>query len=399
MNTQPEDQLRRALRSQAERGAPHEIDLDSVTATARGIRRRRTAAAALSTAAVVALAVPAGMALTGTFDDDAPPVAGQEQQMEPPEQLREVALLDDVEPGGDPASRPYVSGGSIVAPGGDQVPVGGAGTPVGVDVLDDQWLVLKNLGEGRYSLDSVTPEGEVVDSGPARSGPVLSDDGTVAAYVAGDGELRVVTSSGDRSFATADQVGGAFEVVAVDGSGACESDCTVYTETDGGEVKQTDVTGRTGRLEGFQALADVTDGQLLGMVSADDFGSCSALLGSDGQQQWRTCDNSFDEISPDGRWAIGLPAYLDGIGPRSISVVDMADGRERVRFADTGKSMSAIFDYAWESDSTVLLTVWDGDEDTWLLLRAGIDGSLTEVDSVTGAGDPLVGDGPPFGLG
>ena len=132
---------------------------------------------------------------------------------------------------------------------------------------------------------------------------------------------------------------------------------------------------------------------------ADDFGSCSALLGSDGRQQWRTCDNSFDEISPDGRWAIGLPAYLDGLGPRSISVVDMADGRERVRFADTGQSMSAIFDYAWESDSTLLLTVWDGDEDTWLLLRAGIDGSLTEVDSVTGAGDPLAGDGPPFSLG
>ena len=128
MNTQPEDQLRRALRSQAERGAPHEIEMDAVTATARGIRRRRTAAAALSTAAVVAFAVPAGMALTGTFDEDAPPVAGQEQ-VEPPDELMEVALLDDVEQGGEPAGRPYVSGDSIVAPGGDRVAVGGDGHP------------------------------------------------------------------------------------------------------------------------------------------------------------------------------------------------------------------------------------------------------------------------------
>lgn len=398
MNTQPEDQLRRALRSQAER-APHEIEMDAVTATARGIRRRRTAAAAISTAAVVALAVPAGIALTGTLEDDAPPVAGQEQQMEPPEQLREVALLDDVEPGGKPAGRPYVSGDSIVTPGGGKVQVGGEGTPVGVDPLGDRWLVLKNLGNGRYALDSMTPEGEVVDSVPARSGPVLSDDGSVAAYVADDGDLRVVTQSGDRSFATADQVGGADEVVAVVGSGACEVDCTVYTESGSGEVRWADAAGRTGQLEGFRALADVRDGQLLGMVSTDDFGSCSALQSMDGTQRWRTCDNSFDEISPDGRWAIGLPAYLDGLGPRSISVVDMADGRERVRFADTGQSTSAIFDHTWESDSTVLLTVWDGDNDAWLLLRAGIDGSLTEVDSVTGAGDPLAGDGPPFSLG
>lgn len=399
MNIQPEDQLRRALRSQAERGAPHEIEMDAVTATARGIRRRRTATAALSTAAVVALAVPAGMALTGTFDEDAPPVAGQgpgQEQVEPPETLMEVALLD-AEPGADPATLPYVKDGAIVVPGGDPVEVGGQGAAVGVDVVGDRWLVLKRVGEG-YLLETTSPAGEVLGSTPARTGPVTSSDRTVAAYVAESGDLRVVTEDGDRAFATADQIGGANEATAVDGSGSCEGDCTVYVETGNGEVRWADASGETGRVDGFRALADVSDGRLLGMVSAADDGSCSALRGGDGEQVWRTCDNSFDAVSPDGRWALGLPAYLDGLGPRSISVVDMADGRERVRFADQTESMSAIFEYAWESDSTLLLTLWNGDDKEWQLLRAGIDGSLSVVDTAPG-NDPLAGDGPGISLG
>ncbi len=412
MNNQHEDQLRQALRSQAERGAPHELDLDSVTATARGIRRRRTALAAFSTAAVIALAVPAGMALTGTFDsEDAPPVAGQSPSQTPLQaptgELVEVSLLGDVEGGGQPAARPYVKAGSIVAPGGDRVEVGGDGTPAGVDVLGERWLVLKDLGEGRYALDTVTESGEVESSVPARSGPVMSADGTVAAYVAGNGDIHTITATdGDLSIAAADRVGDVDQISAVVGSGTCEEaqseqgGCTVVAELGAGGVRYATSNGTVDDLPGFRSVADVVDDQVLGMVSADDFGSCSALRGlSGGDQAWRTCDNSFGKVSPDGRYAFGLPAYLDGLGPRSVSIVDMADGRELVRFADTGQGMSAIFDIAWESDSTLLVTVWDGDEDSWLLLRAGIDGSLSEVDSVTGAGDPLVDGGPAIRLG
>ncbi len=394
MNTQHEDQLRSALRHQAERGAPHELDLDSVTATARGIRRRRTALAAVASATVIALAVPAGMALTGNLGaDDPPPVAGQDtESIEPPSGgLLEVSILDDLETGGAAAQRPVLRGDTILVPGGEALDISGDGEARGLDVLGDGWLVLRDTGDGKLAIETLTSDAQVSETVPAQSGPVVSDDGTVAAYVAPDGEVRTITTEdGDQSFASADAAGPISQIDAVEGSGTCSGDgseaggCTVIAERGSNVVVSMSSGGTLEELPGFLRASDVSEGMLLGMVSVDEFepSTCSVLQDlSTGEKAWRSCDNSFGAISPDGRWAIGFPSYTDGLGPKSVSVVDMADGRERVRFADTSETTTTVFDVRWESDSSLLLTLWDGQDNRWRLLRAELDGTLTDIDA------------------
>lgn len=399
MSTHDEDRLRRTLRAQADRGAPRPLDLDSVTATARGIRRRRTALVGLVAAGVVTLAVPAGLALTGTLDaNDAPPVAAQSPSGSAtpgPRSLVEVSLLDDAQPGGDAPSVPYLRGDVVVTPAGDRITVTGRGTAVGLALLGDRWLVERDLGDGRRTLDTVAADGRVIGSAPAQSGPELSDDGTVAAYVAENGDLHTMSAAdGDLRLAAAADVGEYPQVAAVVGSRTCKEagsesgGCTVLVNLGTGGVRSASSHGIVDEVPGFVALADVLGDRALGAVSATDSGSCSSLQDrTSGQMLWQTCENSFGALSPDGRHAYGYPAYTDGMGPKSVSIVDAVDGRELVRFADEGRTDTHVRDVVWESDSSLLLTVWDGEDRSWSVLRAGVDGTLAEVETGLQGGD------------
>lgn len=387
MSSHDEDLLRRALHAQASRAGTGQVDLESVTSRARGIRRRRTAAAALSTAAVLALAVPFGLAITGTAGDDgAPPVAGPsvDASGDPTStgqgaRLVEVDLLEGAQAGGEPAGLPYLLDGEIVSPDGTRVDVPGDGSPVSLAVLGDRWLVIKDLGEGRHTLDTVDASGELTGSVPAQPDLVMSDDGTVAAYVSGDGDVHTVTAQdGDTVLAGA---GEAASPAAVVGSRTCSegSGCTVVLNQGMGGVRQVGSDELTEELQGFEAVADATPTQALGMVSVREDGSTCSALRDDSGTVWETCDNSFGELSQDGRHAVGYPSYTDGLGPKSVSIVDAADGRELVRFADDGRTDTHVRDVVWESDTSLLVTVWDGEDRSWSLLRAGVDGSLAEV--------------------
>jgi hypothetical protein len=391
MSTHDEDRLRRQLRTHARRGTPQPVTFEAVTTTARRIRRRRTTLAALSTAAVVALAVPLGVALTGTLDQDpAPPVAGQSASPTPsgvPRALVEVSLVADAKPGGDGPDVAHLRGREIVAPDGDALAVPGSGTPVSLTVFGDVWLVGKDLGEGRYALDTVDAAGGLIDSvATTPDGPVLSEDGTVAAYVGAEGDVRLLTEQdGDRLLSRADQFTSP-AVAGVVGSQGCADTgdgpgaCKVALNLGEGGARYVTATGGVEDVPGYRSVADLSMDWVLGTVSADDDGSCSALE-SDGVRQWRTCDNSFGRASPDERYAIGLPAYLDGLGPSSVSIVDMADGRELVRYAAEGRTNTFVRQAVWESDTSLLITAWDGQDRSWSILRGGLDGSLEEVET------------------
>jgi hypothetical protein len=390
-HTHDEDRLREALRTQAHRGAPSPVGVDEVTTRARRIRRRRTTVAALSTAAVVALVVPLGVAISGTSGSpDEPPVA-EKPAIEPPAQWMEVPLLKDVPTGGEPPSMAYLRGDDIITPDGDEVAVPGNGTPTSLIALGDVWLVGKTFDEGPSSLDTVDSKGRLVDSLPMSNGPVVSDDGTVAAYVDADNNVHSITADdGDEVLAPASSFSSPVVVVGVVGSQSCKDKsnvlggCKVAVNLGDGSARYATSRGDVHDVPGYRNVSDLFENGVLGMVSISDFGSCSALE-RNGERVWRTCDNSFKQVSPDERYAIGMPPYYDGLGSRSFSIVDMANGRERVRFADTGTSATYVRQVVWESDTSVLATLWNGEEQCWGLVRARLDGSLTEIECVPGS--------------
>ena len=390
MSTHEEDRLRQALHAQASRAGTGQVDLESVTSKARGIRRRRTTLAGVSTAALIALAVPLGLTLTGSpGDDGAPPVAGPSPSASASGGptaggVVEVDLLDGAEPVGEPAELPTVVDGEIVNPDGTRLAVPGEGSPVALAVLSDRWIVVKALGEGLHTVDTLSASGDLVSSVPAQPDVAMSDDGTVAAYVARNGDVRTVTTDdGDTVLAPAAEADGATEVAAVIGSTSCAQGdgCTVLLNDGMGGVRHVGPQPAPA-LDDFVSVGDATATRVLGTVSvADDTSSCSALHDASGQV-WRSCDNSFGPMSSDGRYAVGYPSQTDGLGPKSVSIVDLRDGRELVRFADDSRTDTHVHtEVVWESDTSLLVSVWDGEDRSWTLLRATVDGSLEVVAS------------------
>jgi WD40 repeat protein len=100
-----------------------------------------------------------------------------------------------------------------------------------------------------------------------------------------------------------------------------------------------------------------------------------------GEQLWETCDFTLDRFSPDGRYVIGLDAYLDGIGGTTVAILDASDGDVLAEF--TTRDLGFTGPAAWESDGTVLVSTFQ--DGTWYLLRLRPDGTVEQaLDPVEG---------------
>jgi hypothetical protein len=95
---------------------------------------------------------------------------------------------------------------------------------------------------------------------------------------------------------------------------------------------------------------------------------------------WETCENSLGVFSPDGRYVLAGPAYLDGAGDRTLAVLDARTHREVATFDQPRKGQVTIGQTAWESDDTAVAYVSDGPSEA--LLRLGVDGTMERATDV-----------------
>jgi hypothetical protein len=134
------------------------------------------------------------------------------------------------------------------------------------------------------------------------------------------------------------------------------------------------------RIDGASAIGGYSpNGDVAVMqTKVTDTGSCwssYAFPGGEfaGALTEQTCNFSLGELSADGKYLIGWPAYADGWGPGEVAILDAKSFKPVMQF-DAGEDYG-VMDAVWDGDSDSLIaTVYL--EGTWQLLRLGTDGSI-----------------------
>ena len=194
--------LRDALRHRADQiGDTSPLTLDDVKGRARGIRRRRAAVTGLAAAAVLAVAVPMGIAVTDGVGEDPenPPVAGpsttpSEDGPAPDTGVKDGVLTTDVDAESYAPAIPFLYDGRVTLPDGETI------------ALQGEWDELVPLGEssfvvadaGRQELQVVGSDespSEGVAEGPATGGSAGSVNPSVAARPIGTATARTAATA------------------------------------------------------------------------------------------------------------------------------------------------------------------------------------------------------------
>lgn len=423
------DELTRELRNRSEDVGGHPIDFDSVRRTARGIQRRRRIAGGVAAAAVLAVAVPAGMAASGSLNLG----QGQEPAGQPTttvsvttpdgETSEPTATTEPTpsksqptqtsSPPTSPATKPTDSASpspSADPNAGKTVDLTAAGAVRGADpaiaYIDEQTLVLPDgatIDLGADYFEIAPHRGGWVALGSDETGRLrlffLDADGTVQDSAATTGESLAINADGD--YVAYALTNGVVELAPTDDAGEtwtfhleapgpitpvavapvstkyAEPTCAFFYNSEGREP-QAELASCHGIVETVAPIQNVTglapDGALAGIVSVSDTGSCSQVIDDDWSMRWETCKFSLDRFSPNGRYVLARSAYLDGLGDSQVTILDAQTGDVVVSYQTARDSESFVADVAWEDDSHVLAT---GQEDgVWRILRLDLDGNI-----------------------
>lgn len=397
------DPLRDALRTRADQlGDTSPLTLDDIKGRARGIRRRRAAVTGLAAAAVVAVAVPMGLAVTdgvGTDPED-PPVAGP--SVTPSAELypgvKDGVLTTDVDAESYAPTIPYLYDGEVTLADGQSVPVEGEWDQL--VLLGDEAVVVADAG--RQELQLIGLDGTVTATYPSNGQLAGSADGSLVLYATPEGRLGVLTESGDQQDLPAVPQVQTPVPVAISGSDSCDPEvnggCVAYVIDVGEQPASYSLTskGIITPLRDYRTLRDVSaDGWVSGIVSVDDLeaSSCSAVRADafDGRPVWSTCDHTVDTFSPDSSLVLGRPEYLDGPGDGTLALLDATDGSVLAEWTNDEETQAFVGTTAWDDDGTLLATVFQ--QGSWSLMRFGPDGGLSKVQDLDGGDDvssPLV---------
>jgi hypothetical protein len=401
------EQLTRELRERAGRVGGHPVSLEEVRRRARRIRWQRGGAAAAVGLGVLTVLVPAGiLAGRSLHSQETPPAVTTPTAPTPTRSSRtgpvsdHVSLRGDV-PAGEPPAVAYFGGGAIHT--------GSGAVPVDQDLsslaaYDGGWVGSARQGKDGFTTFVYDARGEVLDR-YASTGPVaVSADRTLAAFSTPDGRVMALRDTepspvelrteGSGSYLPV-SVGGA-EGQCVDPEGTVGSDCGVFYAD--GATPRSYTAHAHGNLDilPVRKVAGISpEGWLSGTVSVSDDGSCSAVFDDQWRQRWRTCEYTLGRFSADGRYVIGRPAYLSGIGDGLLAILDARTGEVLVDARPDEGGDAFVADAVWQPDGTVLATVWD---DGWALLRLTPDGRLTRaVSDLAGEAEeaPVVLEGTP----
>ncbi|HET6561519.1 MAG TPA: hypothetical protein VFG72_06565 [Marmoricola sp.] len=395
------DRLTDTLRGRAASlGDQHPLSLDDVKGRATGIRRRRRVVSGLAAAAVLAVAVPAGIAVSdrtaSTTRPDSGPVATADGTPDP----RPVVPADPVPLDVDTAARSGEAGIPVLYDGLAHLPEGGTFELPG-DYTDmvrtaDGWAGVVGGIDGTGRLDLLDESGDVLDTAEATRGLAVSPDGTVLAYVTPDGEVVVVTGGEAEVLGALPE--GQFTPAGV--VGCADGGCTVFTNTESGPASLVTADGVEPAYDFLEVTGVTADGRVAGVISVEDDptkepGSCSAVVDDAGEQLWETCEFTLGRFSPDGEMVLGHPAYQSGEGDGSLAVLDADDGTVLAEYVNNAESQAFLYTSAWDADGTVLGLVRQGM--SWHLMRFTADGQLSHATSggegeweyVDGADAPL----------
>lgn len=388
------DRLARELHERAHDVGGHPLDLDTVKRSARRIQRRRRAAVGLATAAVLAVAVPAGFAVTGTSTRSIGP-AGQPS----------ASVTSSASPSPSASATPSPSPSEAPSPNdtgtttGISLGVLGAGPAPTIGWLEGTtyhhdgttstlpgaytdisayrggWLAIAHTDQGSRVV-TIDATGKVVSDQPGGNRIAVNGDGTQIAWFA-DGAIHQALPSG-MSDANASQKlpNGVYADVV-----GWAHNQVIYT-TSGGDTASVHRTGMGGTdrvVPGLMSSRGSSDaaGLIGGLVSYDSKTgtSCWAVVRPTGERVWRTCDWTLEAFSPDGSLAVGIPSYTDGLGGTKAALLDAHTGAVRAVFDVPRGAFLAGF--AWEDDGHVLATMYDNGE--WGVVRLAPDGSARRV--------------------
>jgi hypothetical protein len=263
----------------------------------------------------------------------------------------------------------------------------------------DGWMALDESDQGGNENVRLDADLEVVETTPAGEGLVLNADGTRLLYVQRDfnvpGRTVVIdtpaTPDYEREQITWD-VPSNRDMVPV---GYLDEERVVYQSIDGEqrviEMGVNDDDRHAVPLEGFQSVSSVSEanGLVAGQTSWDPMeGACSGVMdpaASTTKMVWKTCDYSLYEFSPDGRYLIAGPTYVDMWGPSSLTILDTETWKPVVEFDPDNDTVRQFSQTTWEDEDTVLGILVEGND--MGMVRAELNGRLESVTSTYEAND------------
>ncbi|CAB4966992.1 unannotated protein [freshwater metagenome] len=384
MNHTPlEDQVHDALHRRVDPLQHAPLTVADVRGRARRIQRRRAVAAGAAVAAVLAIAVPFGLATTGPAQrTEVPPVT-----QPPAPTIASGTVLVDPSSAETLAETPVplldVDAPSLITP------VGTTDLPGPFSVLTpylDGWVGIQ-MDEGTGTLRFLDADGPAEDGASPTGGLVASPDGTRVAwstYTGSEWEVVVADPSGSTepvrtTFPPAPQEHRVEPVGFVAGD-----EVVVRTFDDSVETKTYVVRG--GRPVEVTALlqaesASAATGLVAGLSRLTADGACSGAVNGAGTPVWETCEHSIGAFSPSGAYVVGTDPEADGYGSPTVSVLDGSTGEEIVTFEavlprrTVGGFWSQV---AWEGDDALIVRLFRGEE--YDMMRLGLDGTVRRID-------------------
>ncbi len=354
------------------------LSLDTVKGRAVTIKRKRRLAAAGGMLAAAAVIVPVAVFSAQAFDSP---------DREVPPATSTPTEATDVPASG--IALDHLRGATWVRPDG---------TEIRLDETYDRGTVLESTLVGFRSdevtgtghMDFVDEGGEVIASEEVPQGAqvVSNDERTAIAFVDLDGDLVTLwdpTAGEEGRLTVATGVGPNASPAALVGGPSCADDgCRVLVD-DGSGAGATRSYGTgdypDGSVFGEPAPLGVNDATSSGLMtvttSVEDAGSCSGLYDeSTGAYRWETCDHTLMDLNPVGSHLVVSDAYLDGFGMAYVGIMD-AQTEEVVARLDPPDG--AVRDVVWESDDSVLASVYDYGTRSDSIWRVTTDGSAERV--------------------
>lgn len=378
-----DNRLTRDLQGRADSYAPDSVPLDRIKAKAGGIRRRRIAAAVVTTVGVVA--IPASIAVStlgGETGSDpamvaaAPTFIGGNGTAAPSSSL-DPSTLDR----GSDADADLVYNNTLHTADGRALAL-----PEGYTEAhrwNKGWLAINHAGgETSATALMLDADGRAVGEPFETNGEVASSsDGSQLLLMAGE-ELRILEANGDVSV-VAQGLNPMTIPVGIDDAGAVyfnEVDPKTY-DRDGRIWRDGEITDPTPRT--VQPL-DAVNGQgfTTRIVKSSMDGECTAVFDPKGVQQARTCAVGPAEFSPNGTALTYAPAYRSGDGDTEFGILGADWSKPLASFSNLGSATEPAPTFrgsVWEDDENALTLMVkpkaDTSEVTWYLVRVASDGS------------------------
>jgi hypothetical protein len=374
--------IKDALSRVADASAPSPLSLEHVRGRARQIRRRRTTAAILGSAAAVAAIAGLGVVVmpSGSNDDSLPPASHTPSADPSPSKAAETDALGPVLPDrldvpaeqtfNDTPRVPIWHDGQIEDVDGSATPLADRPLAFAKDTKLDQWVVVREE-EAHAQLVRLAADGTVVGQ------PVNTFADGLA--VGPDGQVATITEQKDGWVLSVDEerlaLGRTIEWAALEGFTTRQE---VVVQMDG-TVRLADAY--KGTLTDVPGAAAAVPSQTLPLTAVGRDDGTWVAQREDGSTQWSLDWAGVSSFSPDGRYValVGDPKHR--IAGSADWDSDHATGTLWIRTAGDLLPVAAFtappdgyfWSWTWDGDQ-LLATVYSRDTGQWSLVRLSADG-------------------------